>query len=148
MKKEEAITAMKAGKKVTHKFFDKEEWVTMNVADDRYVITEEGCELATEFWKDREYKTWDTNWSIWKEKSMEGSKKVAILNGKKMLLSHHEEYQGNYGYFVTEGFVFVYKEHGISNIIIDVDIMPIKYDGFFEIDTDKEFENLPYPIFK
>jgi hypothetical protein len=68
--------------------------------------------------------------------------KVAILNGEKMILPKYAKYGGMYGIFTTEGFV----TWGGDNAQ-DLQIEEIKYDGFFQINTDDEFSKLPYPIF-
>ena len=50
MTKLEAIEAMKAGAKVTHRYFDPKEWITME--GNNTIIMEDGCALSTvEFWK-------------------------------------------------------------------------------------------------
>jgi len=68
--------------------------------------------------------------------------KVAILNGEKMILPKYAKYGGMYGIFTTEGFI----TWGGDNAQ-DLQIEEIKYDGFFQINTDDEFIKLPYPIF-
>ncbi len=63
MTKEEAIKAMKAGEKVTHRFFEPNEWITMKGS---MIITEEGYScLEIEFFGFRRSKEWETDWSIW-----------------------------------------------------------------------------------
>jgi hypothetical protein len=63
MNKAEAIQAMKDGKKVTHRFFSKDEWMTM--VGNR-IILEDGVECwAHEFWADRKGHDWDNDYSLY-----------------------------------------------------------------------------------
>jgi len=64
MTKQEAIEAMKAGAKVTHRFFESKEWITME--GDLTIITEEGYAYsAVKFWAFKKSIHWETDWSIW-----------------------------------------------------------------------------------
>jgi len=64
MTKSEASEAMKTGAKVTHRYFDPKEWITMN--DNLSIVTEEGVTSSTtEFWGWRKSHVWETDWSIW-----------------------------------------------------------------------------------
>lgn len=64
MTKLEAIEAMKAGAKVTHRFFEPQEWITME--GNLTIITEEGYACSTvEFWGFRKSVQWERDWSIW-----------------------------------------------------------------------------------
>lgn len=66
MTKEEAIVAMEAGHKVTHQYFTKDEFIRMKNGK---LITEEGYEFEPwKFWMYRNYKVWETDWSIYKGK--------------------------------------------------------------------------------
>ena len=48
MTKQAAIQAMESGKKVTHTYFDDDEWITMKNGQ---IVTEEGYKHdAVEFW--------------------------------------------------------------------------------------------------
>lgn len=62
MNKKEAIQAMQEGKKITHKYFTPEEWMTMRkgmiVLEDRVVCTPE------EFWKWRTAIGWDYGYKL------------------------------------------------------------------------------------
>jgi hypothetical protein len=63
MTKNEAIELMKQGKKLTHKYFGTEEWVSMG--NDGQMILEDGVECTPEeFWYWRKYSYWDKDWSI------------------------------------------------------------------------------------
>jgi hypothetical protein len=67
MTKQEAITAMKAGAKLTHKSFMLNEWVTME--GNKTIITEEGYALSDkEFWAYRTGDYFENDWSIWSSK--------------------------------------------------------------------------------
>jgi hypothetical protein len=45
MSKEEAIQAMKEGKKVTHRFFSSDEWMTI---ENGFLLLEEGVRISLE----------------------------------------------------------------------------------------------------
>lgn len=63
MTKEEAIKAMSEGKKVRHRYFSKDEWVTIN-SDGNYLF-EDGYSASPElFWFDRQDSYWDNGWEI------------------------------------------------------------------------------------
>lgn len=63
MTKFEAIQAMKEGKKVTHRYFDKNEWVTM---EGNTILFEDGVRCSQpEFWIWRNKPEWEIDWSLW-----------------------------------------------------------------------------------
>lgn len=77
MTKDEAIAAMKAGEKVTHKHFLDTEWITME--GNLTIITEEGYSISTvEFWGYRQSESFNNDWSIYKQ-SVPFSKKYLIV---------------------------------------------------------------------
>lgn len=60
--KEEAIEAMQNGKRVSHKYFSSDEWMTMH---GNRIILEDGCSCwADEFWADRTAAGWNDGYSI------------------------------------------------------------------------------------
>ncbi len=62
MSKEEAIQEIKEGKKVTHRYFLDDEWITMigNI-----IRMEKGQECwASEFWRDRQGEAWHQDWKL------------------------------------------------------------------------------------
>jgi len=62
MTKQEAIKAMSEGKKVTHRHFSSNEWVTI---DGNQILLEDGVKCSTyEFWKWRTDPSWDSDWDI------------------------------------------------------------------------------------
>ena len=62
MTKQEAIESMRSGKKVKHRFFDSDEWIT--IINDM-IVTEEGYSFSSnEFWSLRETVQWENDWSI------------------------------------------------------------------------------------
>jgi hypothetical protein len=66
LNKTEAIEAMKNGKKVTHRYFGDEEWMTLKEGK---LMFEDGVEWTVEkFFKDRlrQGHEWETGWSVWK----------------------------------------------------------------------------------
>ncbi len=66
MTRNEAITAMKAGKKVKHRYFSDHEWITMKGNE---VVMEDGCRIdKTVFWQDRENKAFEIDWEIYEGK--------------------------------------------------------------------------------
>ena len=69
MTKLEAIAAMREGKKVTHRYFTENEWITMQ---GYMIVTEEGYKTPNYmFWKDRQIPAFDDGWSIFYEQEPE-----------------------------------------------------------------------------
>lgn len=63
MTRSEAIKAMREGKKVTHKYFSREEWATQ---DHGLILLEDGVKCSpSEFWTDRQSELFANDWSIW-----------------------------------------------------------------------------------
>lgn len=63
MTKEEAIAAMREGKKVAHRYFSPDEWITMKAGK---IETEEGYRVVpAEFWNYREQKEWQSDWVLY-----------------------------------------------------------------------------------
>lgn len=61
MTKEEAIRAMSEGKKVRHRYFSKDEWVT---SSGLYEF-EDGVKVDSSlFWMDRQDSYWNDGWSL------------------------------------------------------------------------------------
>jgi len=66
MTKEEAITAMKSGSKVTHEYFTKDEWITMDSPNSKHFVDETGLSLpCDEFWRYRKSEVFQTGWEIY-----------------------------------------------------------------------------------
>jgi hypothetical protein len=67
MTKEEAIQEMIAGKKVTHRHFTPEEWVTMGTYGQ--MVLEDGVECSPfEFWRWRTDESYETDWELFEKK--------------------------------------------------------------------------------
>ena len=71
MTKQEAIKAMSEGRKVTHRYFDKDEYVKMreygSVAKTDpsiYWLSDKHQVTATMFWNDRSGEHWNEGWEI------------------------------------------------------------------------------------
>jgi hypothetical protein len=63
MTKAEAMAAMREGKKVTHRWFSDNEWMSMQ---DGKVLTEEGYKHdQREFWRYRTDESWNDGYSLW-----------------------------------------------------------------------------------
>ena len=63
MTRTEAIKAMREGKKVTHKYFSREEWATQSHG---LILLEDGVKCSpSEFWTDRQSELFANDWSIW-----------------------------------------------------------------------------------
>jgi hypothetical protein len=62
MNKREAIKSLKAGKRVTHKYFLSGEYLCM--MDDE-IYTEDGYLITPEFWELRRQPAWDADWEIY-----------------------------------------------------------------------------------
>lgn len=69
MNKQEAIHAMQEGKKVTHRYFTPDEWMTMK--DDMMVLEDGVIHGITctpeEFWKYRTDSRWDDGYELFNE---------------------------------------------------------------------------------
>jgi hypothetical protein len=72
MNKAEAIEAMKKGLKVTHRYFDKNEYARMRQYGSRMIIDPSIYFLSDEhqvtegmFWYDRQGEEWENGWSIY-----------------------------------------------------------------------------------
>lgn len=63
MTKQEAIQAMKSGKKVTHRYFTPDEYLFMNI-ENEYTFEDGVSCSAQEFWKNRTAEYWETDWEI------------------------------------------------------------------------------------
>lgn len=64
MNQQEAIQAMREGKKVTHTYFPPEEWVSM---EGNKIVLEDGVRCApSEFWKWRTEASFENGWELWK----------------------------------------------------------------------------------
>ena len=62
MTKIEAIKLMKEGKKLTHRYFSPNEWVTI---ENNSILFEDGCECSQQlFWYDRKNEYWNDDWSL------------------------------------------------------------------------------------
>ncbi len=63
MTRQEAIQAMIDGKRVTHRHFTSDEWITIN-KQGKFQF-EDGVECsASEFWSHRTSEDWNTDWEI------------------------------------------------------------------------------------
>jgi hypothetical protein len=61
--KEQAIALMKQGKKLTHRYFSDDEWITMR---GNMIVMENGCSCWNNlFWQDRQGEKWETDWSLY-----------------------------------------------------------------------------------
>lgn len=62
MTKDEALKAMKQGKRIRHISFTKEEWMRLSGINIEF---EDGCKChPREFWAFRDSPSWDYDWSI------------------------------------------------------------------------------------
>lgn len=62
MTKEEAIQAMREGKKVTHQFFSPDEWMTMREGQ---IVLEDGVVCSPgDFWIYRRGSEWDDGYEL------------------------------------------------------------------------------------
>lgn len=65
MNKEEAIQAMQEGKKVTHRYFTPDEWMTMRMG---MVVLEDGVVCTPqEFWQWRTDSVWNNGYKLFEE---------------------------------------------------------------------------------
>jgi hypothetical protein len=63
MSKTEMFAMLLSGFKMTHDYFQNNEYLYM---EDGVIKTEDGYEITPEFWNFRKSKVWDTNWKIYK----------------------------------------------------------------------------------
>lgn len=64
LSKLDAIKAMREGKKVTHRYFSDNEWMTITPTG--LYQFEDGVVCPTLlFWQDRKGKEWETDWSVY-----------------------------------------------------------------------------------
>lgn len=65
MTRHEAIRAMQNdGAKVTHKYFDDDEWMTINESEK--IVFEDDCSCTQkDFWATRTDEEWQQDWSIY-----------------------------------------------------------------------------------
>lgn len=62
MTKQEAIIEMQRGEKLTHRYFSKDEWATL---EGNHIITEDGVRITEkEFWLIRKSPAWEEDWKI------------------------------------------------------------------------------------
>lgn len=63
MSKEEAIQAMKEGKKVTHRFFSSDEWMTI---ENGFLLLEDGVRISLEdFFNFRSDSLWENGYELY-----------------------------------------------------------------------------------
>jgi len=68
MTKENAIRQMQKGKKITHRFWDEDEWMTIKFGK---IILEDGCSFyPDDFWRTRKGFGWSDGYSVYKTKTM------------------------------------------------------------------------------
>ena len=60
--KQEAYKSIEEGKKVTHRYFDDNEYIYMNERGE--IITEDNCNFTKEFEKHRNEYSWLNDWNI------------------------------------------------------------------------------------
>jgi hypothetical protein len=63
MTREEAIKAMSEGKKVRHRYFGPDEWVSMN-SNGLYVFEDGVMVDPSLFWMDRQESYWSEGWKL------------------------------------------------------------------------------------
>jgi hypothetical protein len=61
--KQEAIKLMQEGKRITHRYFSADEWMTMN--NKGYILLEDGVQCSlSEFFRWRTDETWNDGYSL------------------------------------------------------------------------------------
>lgn len=66
--KEEAIQAMKEGKKVRHRYFSPKEWMKSNADGSIFTLEDKVMCTSQQFWQaERQTKGWDIDWSTVKD---------------------------------------------------------------------------------
>lgn len=109
LSKEQAIEAMKAGKKVAHRYFSPHEWVKMEgnfiINQDGYfkmegdfIINQDGYSIPVEeFWKFRYRKEFLTDWYIWEDTPVE----ELHIKGEYAVGNGGQTYKNNGGYDIA-----------------------------------------------
>jgi len=93
MTRNEAIEAIKQGKKITHDYFSREEFVTIAANGDDYLL-EDGVTVTRElFWWDRSGEHFNDGWYFWEPPFNQEKEFVSILKSMK----------SNYGWDLTKG---------------------------------------------
>ena len=65
MNKEEAKQALKEGKKITHEYFEKHEFVMKHPTISGYIVFEDGvAQSESNFWNLRKDNYWDKGWEL------------------------------------------------------------------------------------
>lgn len=86
LSKEEAIKLMRQGKKITHKNFTHDEWMTIQFGK---IVCEDGCQAAPEeFWRWRTDAVWDNGYSLWNESSPISLKDVVKVTNQKNTVTY------------------------------------------------------------
>ena len=101
MTKQEAITAMQSGKKVSHDYFGDNEWVTIK---DGKIYSEDGVEHH-EFWDIRFQKYWDDNWSVFPEMPSQQEWDAEMKEWVKCLNSPRELPKQEHGEYYFDNFL-------------------------------------------
>lgn len=69
--KQEAVSLMEKGEKITHRFFSENEWMTI---DDGEILFEDGVRMSLEeFWKYRHDKSWECGYYLIKQEGQNGN---------------------------------------------------------------------------
>lgn len=63
--KNEALTKLDEGHKLTHRYFTEEEWMVKSVYPLHYEFEDGVVCPVEEFWRLRSDIGWETGWSIW-----------------------------------------------------------------------------------
>lgn len=78
MSKEEAIQAMKEGKKVTHRFFSSDEWMTI---ENGFLLLEDGVRISLEdFFNFRSDSLWDNGYEFVRKLAQHGNGIALLFN--------------------------------------------------------------------
>lgn len=89
--REEAKNALSKGKKLTHSYFDDNEWVIM--MDDLILFNDSQTQSSEEFWGFKKGKAWDSGWSIIDERKYKSlgdmKSRIQILDETSKKLSNN-----------------------------------------------------------
>lgn len=113
MKKAEAIEYMKNGYKVTHTYFDENEFMTIN-PENNNILLEDGCECSIrEFFKIRNDESWDEGYELFE------SIKPSYLDILGMG-------QSIYPYHMIDRDMCQMKDWGLSKKQREANILPVR----------------------
>ncbi len=108
MNKLEAIIALKEGKRISHRFFDTNEWIEMGGSG---IICEDGTSISFEvFWDDRNHPFFDRNWFVVEKENHES------LSDENVQMLTNEDKEATIALFEPNQTIIEKKDGGLIGI--------------------------------